>query len=421
MMFGFILLSVATVFGLYFTATAVAIKTFSRKKLSDHFERHHRNVVYDRFIDNIHCILILCGAMRCLASIGIYIAIDYLLTGYEISQRVGVIAFFAASVAIVFTVAIPIPIARYNSDKLLIKSLSVLNLSVSFLKPLLKLLLFFDLLVKRISNHTPSDRDDAADRILYIVHEHEEEGYVDKEQKQMIQAVFDLKETTADQIMTPRTEVLGLEIDATLEDIKAFIESQGHSRIPVYQDNLDHIIGILYAKDLIKFLASDQSFNIKDNLREVVVVPESKIITDLLREFKANKVHIAMVLDEYGGTAGLITIEDILEELVGEIEDEFETPEAGPAIQSVSENIYQVDARVYIDDLNDQLHLNLPEEEDYDTVGGFVFSTLGHIPDRGESFDYKDIVITVVAAEPTKVQRVHIKLPGHHLNPEVSH
>ena len=127
-----------------------------------------------------------------------------------------------------------------------------------------------------------------------------------------------------------------------------------------------------------------------------------------------------MVLDEYGGTAGLITIEDILEELVGEIEDEFESPETAPSITTTPQGTYEVDARVYMDDLNDQLKIELPEEEDYDTVGGFVFSTLGHIPDQGESFQFNNIHITVTEAERTKVLRVEIKLPKNNAKPELA-
>ena len=416
----YLLLAASILFGWFYTTSSVAIKLFSKKKISEHYENIDKTSTYESFTANISMLIMLCGLLRVLSSITIYFSVIKLFEIEQIEHDHLLPLAFTAIIALIFSVAIPIPMARYNSDQFLIQTIPLLNATIKLFSPIIYILKFSDLIVKRISNHNPENDDDAADRILYMVEEHEEEGEVDEEQKLMIEAVFDLKETTADQIMTPRTDVMGLEIDATLEDVKLFIDAEGHSRIPVYKDNLDHIVGILYAKDLLKFLATDQKFEIKENLRDVLVIPESKIITDLLREFKAQKVHIAMVLDEYGGTAGLITIEDILEELVGEIEDEFETPETTPTIIPTKQGTYEVDARVYMDDLNDQLKIDLPEEEDYDTVGGFVFSTLGHIPYKGEKFKYEDIHITVTQAERTKVLRVEIKLPKDNPKPELA-
>ncbi|MDH3584145.1 MAG: HlyC/CorC family transporter, partial [Phycisphaerae bacterium] len=131
-------------------------------------------------------------------------------------------------------------------------------------------------------------------------------------------------------------------------------------------------------------------------------------LRDLLGRFKASKVHLALILDEYGGTAGLVTIEDIVEEIVGEIHDEYEPPEPEPSIHPVGKDAFEVDGRVYIDDVNDRLHVRLPEDEDYDTLGGFVFATLGHIPEAGESFDYQNLHFTVIDAEKTRVNRVRV-------------
>ncbi|MEM8495597.1 MAG: hemolysin family protein, partial [Planctomycetota bacterium] len=190
----------------------------------------------------------------------------------------------------------------------------------------------------------------------------------------------------------------------------------GHSRVPVYRENLDDIVGILYAKDLIELLETPGSeaekaaaFNLEAILREPFLVPESKKVLELLHEFRATKIHLAIVLDEYGGTAGLITIEDILEEIVGEIQDEYEPEDDAPVVVEIDENSARVDARTHLDDLNDQLNLDLPEDEDYDTVGGFVFAELGHIPEPGETFESHGVKVTVDEAERTKVIAVTVE------------
>jgi putative hemolysin len=272
----------------------------------------------------------------------------------------------------------------------------------------------FDPVVRRVSGASLSNdaESDASDEVMSVVEEHESVGSVDSEQKDMIEAVFDLTDTLAGEIMTPRTDIEGIEYGTPLTEIRDLILEAGHSRIPVYGENLDDIMGVLYVKDLIKLISTEQldEFDLKNYLRDVLMIPESKSVRDLLAEFKSTKVHIAIVLDEYGGTAGLVTIEDILEELVGDIEDEYEEDEEKPTVRKIADDLFEVDARVYIDDLNDELEVELPEDEDYETVGGFVFSTLGHVPEVGESFSHANLAVTVLAAEKTKVLSVQIQI-----------
>ncbi|MEL7087332.1 MAG: hemolysin family protein, partial [Planctomycetota bacterium] len=279
--------------------------------------------------------------------------------------------------------------------------------------PLIKPLSYFDPVIRRISGvDLRDDDDDLSDQVLAAVEDHEEGDTVAEEQKQMIEAVFDLDDTDAGQIMTPRTDVQGIELPATLEEVKTAVIEYGHSRLPVFRENLDDIVGILYAKDLLPLLndqAHGESFDLQDHLREPMVIPESKDVLDLLKEFRATKVHLAVVVDEYGGTAGLITIEDILEEIVGEIQDEYEDEDDAPEVTAINESTLKVDARLAIDDLNDQLGVELPEDEDYDTVGGFVFAELGHIPDVGETFSAYGVKVTVEEAERIRVTTVKIE------------
>jgi CBS domain containing-hemolysin-like protein len=225
----------------------------------------------------------------------------------------------------------------------------------------------------------------------------------------MLEAVIELPNTTVEHIMTPRTEMTAIEVKASLEEIKQTIQREGHSRIPVYEDSVDNILGMLYAKDLIRFVGDGHQFDLRNVLRDALMVPEAKSVRDLLADFKARKVHIAVVLDEFGGTAGLVTIEDVIEEIIGDIEDEYEPAQDKPSYRMIDEQTVEVDARVYVDDLNEELGLSLPEDEDYDTVGGFVFSKLGHIPEEGEQLTFEELVLVVVEAEKNRVKRVRLE------------
>jgi putative hemolysin len=209
--------------------------------------------------------------------------------------------------------------------------------------------------------------------------------------------------------MTPRTDLIAINIKEGLEGVLKTISDAGHSRIPVYENNIDNIIGLVYAKDLLSEIGKDISgFKLLDKMRDAYFVPETKPLRDLLHEFQNQKLHIAVVLDEYGGTAGIVTIEDILEELVGEIVDEYEeTPQQ--EFKRIDETTVDIDARMHIDDLNEEFDIALPEEEDYDTVGGFVFSHLGYIPKTGETFEHKGLEIAITAAETRKIIRIKIQ------------
>jgi putative hemolysin len=235
------------------------------------------------------------------------------------------------------------------------------------------------------------------------------EGVVDEEELEMIENVLELSDTTAQEIMTPRTDVIAVNVNDDLQAVLDTITNAGHSRIPVYEDNIDNIIGLIYAKDLLAEIGkSNESFTLKDRMRPAFYVPETKPLRELLHEFQNQKLHISIVLDEYGGTAGIVTIEDILEELVGEIVDEYEeTPPE--TLKKIDESTIEIDARMYIDDLNEEFELSLPEEEDYDTVAGFVLDHLGCIPKTGETFDYHNVKFTIIKAQARRIDRIKVQ------------
>lgn len=407
----------ACLFGCYFAACAIAVRNFSRARMADLLEERDRADELAWFLERVESISLVCGFVRTLAVLVVMLSIviyfDARISDSHIVLRYVLALAVAGLLVSVFNVAVPISWARYQPERLLVASMPVLRITLAVLKPFVVTLHLFDPIIRRISGveaDEPKDAEtQASEAIMSVVEDYEGDETVDREQKQMIEAVFDFSSTTAGEIMTPRTEVRGLELGAKLEQVRTFILTEGHSRIPVYSDTIDDIVGILYAKDLLQYLATDKAFDLKTVLREALMVPETKSVRDLLAEFRARKVHIAIVLDEYGGTAGLVTIEDILEELVGEIEDEYEPGEEKPAIRALDESTWEVDARVYIDDLNDELGIDLPEDEDYDTVGGYVFSSLGHVPEVGESFDADEMRFTVTHAERTRVISVKVE------------
>lgn len=405
--------------GAYFASCNIALKVYSRSRLAEILEASGRSDALSAFVDRVPHLQLLTASIRSILNLAVLLLVLlYVGEQYEhpTPWPVYVSAFATAAVAVsLFGIAIPWSVARYHSERLLARSMWFLGCLERVTRPFVMALRAVDPVIRRISGADPVDQgeDDVSDSVMTVVEDHEAQGMVDNAQKQMIEAVFELTETTAGQIMTPRIEVTGLEVTASLDDVKETILREGHSRIPVYEENLDHIVGILYAKDLLQYLGNGDgmAFDLRPILREALMVPESKWVRQLLADFRTRKVHIAIVLDEYGGTAGLVTIEDILEELVGEIRDEYEpTGDEEPQIYKVNNRTFDVDARVHVDDLNDDLNVTLPEDEDFDTVGGFVFSTLGHIPEVGETFAFNDLSFTVIAAERTRVNRVRIEI-----------
>ncbi len=231
---------------------------------------------------------------------------------------------------------------------------------------------------------------------------------MERNENQMIKGIIELGETLAREIMVPRIDVLAVEVKTPLSQVINTILERGYSRIPVYEDTIDNIIGILYAKDLLKSFANGSPpQSIMDlGLREAHFIPENKKVSDLLTELRQKRVHIAIVVDEYGGTAGLVTIEDLLEEIVGEIEDEYD-PQQEVYIQQVGDMDYIIDAKVDIDELNDILGTSI-EKEDFDTIGGFVYSRLGKIPNNGDNVSLNGLTISVLSTTGHRIKKVRV-------------
>jgi putative hemolysin len=254
----------------------------------------------------------------------------------------------------------------------------------------------------------------STEELKMLVETGSEQGGIEEEEKEMIHGVIELAETKVHQVMVPRIGIRAVEVHDPIEEVLDMIVRAGHSRVPVYQESLDNIVGILYAKDLLPFLrpgaAPSSAIDIRALVRPAAYVPETKPVDELLHEMRVDKRHIAIVVDEYGGTAGLITMEDVVEEIVGEIQDEYDSEESlVEPLEEEDKIAFRVDGRVSMDDLRDLFELSDTEEEDedeYDTVGGFIVHRVGRIPLPGAVVTFRDVTLTVETAEPRRIAKV---------------
>jgi CBS domain containing-hemolysin-like protein len=240
--------------------------------------------------------------------------------------------------------------------------------------------------------------------IHQVLDESEQQGLIDHEEGDMIEGIFELKQTVAREIMVPRIHVVAVSRDASIEEVLQTVVASGHSRIPVFSENVDHIVGILNAKDLLPlWLNEEKEFRIEEVIREPFFIPETKRIKDLLRELRGKKSHLAVIVDEYGGTAGIVTIEDIIEEIVGEIRDEHDAEE--DVFVPQEDGSVLVNAWANLDDFEEYFGVSLTRGG-YDTLGGFVIHLMGKVPARGEEIRYEGLRMVVHGGDQKRVTRV---------------
>jgi CBS domain containing-hemolysin-like protein len=237
-----------------------------------------------------------------------------------------------------------------------------------------------------------------------------EHGSLENDEHELIHGLVDFKSIIAREVMTPRVDIKSIPFDTSFEDVVGMITESGHSRIPIHQDGLDNIIGMLYAKDVLVFLgnkAAEKNFNLKNIARETMFVPETKLISELFKDFQEKNMHVGIVVDEYGGTAGLISLEDLLEEIVGEIQDEYDDEDN--EIIKINDGKFILLGKVDIDEVNELLGENFSsDDDDYDTIGGFIFQQAGNIPEKDYHFDYLDYNFKVLEVENNRISKVMV-------------
>jgi len=234
----------------------------------------------------------------------------------------------------------------------------------------------------------------------------EREGVIDEDESDMLHSILRFKKIIIRETMTPRTEIAALEKNDTIEDVLRIANTEKYSRIPVYDEKIDNVVGILYLRDLLKYWGKkSDSINIMDICRKPFFVPETKNIEELFKEFKKKKTHMAVVIDEYGGTAGIVTFEDIIEEIVGDIQDEYDTDEE--AIIKLDKSSYIVDARIDIDEFDDYFETMLPRDK-YETLGGFICHLTGKVPLKGDTVDFEQFSFEVQSGNDRKIDKLRV-------------
>ena len=302
-------------------------------------------------------------------------------------------ASLSAAVAVLITLGVQVIARRYARRNLERLAAPLLGDAVAFL-PLVE---------SRDESSEPESREEAVEQ---MVDASERAGLIESEERAMIAGVLQLDRTLTREIMVPRIDVIALDVETSLRDALDVVIAGAHSRVPVYEESVDHVVGLVYAKDLLKTLrdcATDAP--LRSLLRPAYFVPESKRLDELLQELQRTKVHMAIVVDEYGGTAGIVTIEDVLEEIVGEIQDEYDTGEE-PQIERVGENEGVFNARVTIDEVNETLALDLPSESD--TLGGLMYQRLEKMPKADDQVRVGDVEITVLSMVGRRIKKMRV-------------
>lgn len=431
---GFFITLVALFASGLFATLHMALRTLVRTTLQDMAEDSgkpalHRRV--ERILDDIDghgvaiglprvisTLLVVVGLLFWISQPGALAAADPATVSSSPTALHIVLTIAIASVALwLFAFIVPSSIAEHAGETIVLRLAWLVRVVYMLATPVLGVSRLVDEIVRRLAKIDAKREAEVLEaELLSVVEEGRAEGQFDETEQDMIEAVVEFRSTSVEQIMTPRTEIKALAYTDDLEVVKAYVRDGGHSRIPVYRENLDHLAGILYAKDLLRWMSSPDlspAFNLDEILRPAVFVPETKTVRELMAELLAQQVHIAMVIDEYGGTAGLVTFEDIVEEIFGEIQDEYEDPTQGApeVVIDADARTAVIDARMNVDDANDELEalkIEIPDHEDYDTVSGFVTVHLGRIPAAGETFVAEGLAVEVLEAEPTRVVRIRV-------------
>ncbi|MDW7675371.1 MAG: hemolysin family protein [Bacillota bacterium] len=394
----------------FFSGSETALMSFNRLKLRQMVEnKQPKALIVQRLLKNPDRLLstILIGNNL------VNITLTALATSIAVrvfgQAGVGVAVGSLTILMLVFGEITPKTYAAVNTERFALtvaKPISILEIIV---KPLVFLLSTLANFIIRVIGGEANVKEGLITRaeIRHIVKLGENQGAIDKDEREMIRNIFDLDNITIREVMVPRVDIVALQLDTPMEVVwKTFIKTR-HSRLPIYGEALDDIIGIIYAKDLLTYFDKElTAISMKEILRKPYFVPESKLASELLKELRKEKLHIAIVLDEYGGTAGIVFMEDLVETVIGEIGDEYD--QRTLKVEEVNSHEYIFNSRLPVEEVNEIMQLDLPDE-DYDTIGGLIFHFFGRIPQAGETIEFSDVILQVEQLENNKIRKVRIK------------
>jgi putative hemolysin len=328
---------------------------------------------------------------------------------------VAIITLLLTLITLIFGELVPKSIGLAHSERIALAVARPIEFLARLAKPLVRFLVWITNLIARPFGGQPRRGMPIVteEEIKTLVDAGEEGGVIEEEEKEMIYSIFEYTDTVAREVMVPRMDVLAIDVETPLLEALDAVIKHNHSRVPVYQDSIDNIVGILYAKDLLKVLyekgrADANAVRVADIRRPAAFTPESKKVSELFAEMQKRRIHMAIVIDEYGGTAGIVTIEDILEEIVGEIQDEYDQAEE-LEIQPAGENEWLINARANLGDINNTLHVHFPVDE-ADTLGGFIYMQLGKVPLPGDEVQHENVQLKVINVAGRRIGKVRVQV-----------
>ena len=407
----------------YFSSIETALT--SQTKLSIKHMIATRGIREDKFngwLENpnrlLTTILVANNSVTALASVTITFIALRLAEIYHWSGEVAVsiATTFSLVIIIIFGEIIPKVFAKQNSGQVAVLFIGPLEWVARLLGPILKVLLWISGRVLLLSGRSSVVEVPflTAEEIRAVITAGEEDGVLKEDQKQMIHSIFEFGNLTVREVMIPRTEMVCVDMSLPTEELMDRVIESGYSRLPVYKDQLDHMVGFLYTKDLLGLLKHRELIIIQDLIRPTFFVPENVKVNEVLKEFQKGKIHMALVVDEYGMVTGLITLEDLIEEIVGEIRDEYDIQDK--RVERLPDGSLILDARMDIQEVNQEAGLDLPLTEDSNTLAGFVMKLAGRIPKTGQKIEYKSLILEIMGADRRRIEKIKISLLSNELN-----
>jgi len=405
----YILLVVLTALSAFFSASETAFSSVNKIRLKNYVSDGNRKAeralkIAEDFDRMLSAILIGNNIVNIAsASIGTVIFTKLFgAAGAAISTVVMTI------VVLIFGEILPKSYAKENSEKVTMNFAAPLNAVMVVLTPLVWVFTKLQSLVKskKGDEDTPSVTQE---ELKFIIEEIEDEGVLQESESELLQSALEFQEITVDEILTPRVDLVAADVNDSVEEIKALFMEHRYSRIPIYEKTVDSIIGVLWERDFFRELINGNEVDIRSLTRKTIFVPEKQLISSLMRELQMSKIHMAVVTDSYGGTVGIVTLEDIVEEIVGEIWDEKD--EVIETIVKLDDNEYIVDADLNVFDMLEELEIELKDfEPESNTVGGWVLEEMKKIPEEGESFEYTPMTVTIHEVSEKRVEKIKVKV-----------
>ena len=410
----FIIITVCIIFIALLSSSEVAFISLNRIRLRHLVETGNKNAAIAQKIrdehDRLFSAVILSGNLFTILATSVGTAVAISLLGKDIGIIIATVAMTVLTV--IFGELAPKTFAVTHAESISLAFARPIEVYIKAISPLVWLFNKTSNAIIRIfgGEVKPTPQLLTEEEMKSMIKIGEEEGAIEKEEKEMLHNIFAFGDKKVTEAMVPRTEIVAIPEDAAVSDLLSLVSEEGYSRYPVIKETVDNITGLIYVKDIVRKMATEDvpsSAPIKDFIRDAYYIPESKMVTALLDEMQKNKFQISVVVDEHGGTAGLITLEDIMEEIVGSLQDEFEALEAETEVEVLDENTFVVSGTTGIDEINELVGVELDDEE-FHTIGGFIFGLFGHLPKVGEQLRYHTLRFLILEMEGKKIEKVKI-------------